>query len=215
VLEVGTSQLSLFVFSKNYLTMAAALAYNNYLTNTLLIASNDYQLSLIAQDLHTFGDYIALTEDNISDICTNVRKPGGTVNNPNHDPVNPVKGVPAAIPNHGIPIGHLIKKRLKMLQYYFFHLNRIQRPFNVPGAALLTLSACYKLQEQHKLEEDTKTELPGKVTNIDKIRQFLEYIDNYMSLVRGANGLPLLYVVRESAALPEVDPGYGIPTFDA
>jgi hypothetical protein len=32
--------------------------------------------------------------------------------------------------------------------------------------------------------------------------------------VRGVSGIPLSYIVRESAALPGVDAGYGIPTSD-
>jgi hypothetical protein len=47
------------------------------------------------------------------------------------------------------------------------------------------------------------------------IRQVLENIDDYLLRVRGANGIPLLYVVREVSALPAVDAGYGVPTFDA
>jgi hypothetical protein len=203
------------VFHQNLLlTMAAVIAYDNYLTNTLLVANHDLRRALIAQGLQDFDDYVTLTEDDISDICTNIRKPGGTIANPDHDPANPVAGVHATIPNPGNPVGHLAEKRLKMLRYYCYHMQRIQRPFAIAAATLPVLTECYELQEQHKLEEDEKVELPGKLTNIEKIRQVLENIDNYLSRVRGASGLPLLYVVRESRALPAVDQGYGVPTFD-
>jgi hypothetical protein len=56
--------------------------------------------------------------------------------------------------------------------------------------------------------------MPSKLSNIDKIRQVLENIDNHLLRVRGISGIPLLYVVRESSPLPAVDQGFGIPTFD-
>jgi hypothetical protein len=34
------------------------------------------------------------------------------------------------------------------------------------------------LQEQHKQEEDTKVELPGKLTNIEQIRKVLENVND-------------------------------------
>jgi hypothetical protein len=162
--------------------MAALVAYDNYLTNTLLIASNDLRAAIMPQGIKDFDLYIALTEGNIGDICTNLRKSGRTIDNPNHDPANPVAGIPATVPNPGIPIGHITEKRLKMLRYYCFHMDRIQRPFVDADATLLTISECYKLQEQHELEESTKVELPNKLNNVEKIRQVLD--DDYISRPR-------------------------------
>jgi hypothetical protein len=101
-----------------------------------------------------------------------------------------------------------------MLRYYCFHLTRIQRHFVVADATLLTLYRCYELQEQQSKDEDEKTNLPKKLTNVDKIRQVVENIDDNLLRYRWASGIPLLYVVRESAALPPVDLRYGLPTFD-
>jgi hypothetical protein len=155
-----------------------------------------------------------LTDDDIADICTNIRKPGGTVVNPDHDSSNPVAGDHATIPNPGNPVDHLVEKRLKMLRYYCYHMQRIQRPFVIAAATLAVLTGCYELLEQHNLEDDEKVEFPGKHTIIEKIRQVLENNENYFSRMRGASGLPLLYVVRESRGFPAVDQGYCMPTFD-
>jgi hypothetical protein len=81
--------------------MAASIAHNYYMQNTLLVANNDVCTTLRTQGLTDFGDYAVLNEEDIADICTNVRKPGGTINNPNHDPAKPVAGVPETIPNPG------------------------------------------------------------------------------------------------------------------
>jgi hypothetical protein len=94
--------------------MTAVIAYDNYLTNMLLIASIDLRAALTAQGLQDLGSYVTLVEDDIGDICANIRKPGGTIVNPNHDPANPVAGVPATIPNPGIPVGRITEKRLKL-----------------------------------------------------------------------------------------------------
>lgn len=193
----------------------AAAVFAAYLTNVLLIADNNVRIGLVAQGLQSFDDFESLTDEDVSDICTNLRKPGGLVTNPNFNPANPAPGIPPVIPNPGVQVSHLTEKRLKMLAYYCFHLTRIQRPFAVANATLPVLTDCYKLQDQHKAEDEKKIDLPGKLTNIDKIRQVLENIDDYLSRARGESNIPLLYIVRDSSALPPVDDGYGNPTFDA
>jgi hypothetical protein len=54
--------------------------------------------------------------------------------------------------------------------------------------------------------------LPTKLSRVDKVREVLEDIDNYLLRKLGASGLPLAYIVRESVALPADDPGYGLPS---
>jgi hypothetical protein len=92
--------------------------------------------------------------------------------NPNHDVVNPVAGVPATIPNPGIPIGHLTDKKLMMLRFYYFNLDQIQRPFVVASSTLPILSECFKLQEQHEKEDDGKVDLPNKYLMLTKFVNF-------------------------------------------
>ena len=59
--------------------MAAALAaINNYFQNVLHIANVDVRNALNDQELHSFDDFGALTEQDIIDICNKARKPGGT-----------------------------------------------------------------------------------------------------------------------------------------
>jgi hypothetical protein len=103
--------------------MAAAQAQlNNYLDTPIGITTQATRAALNQQGIQSFDDFLTLTEKDISEICTNLRKPGGTVPNPDHDPQNPVVGVPATLPSPGISLGHLYEKRLKMLRYYALHL---------------------------------------------------------------------------------------------
>jgi hypothetical protein len=49
-----------------------------------------------------------LTEEDITDICANIRKSEESVANPAYDPANNVAGIPQNIPHPGIPAGHLL-----------------------------------------------------------------------------------------------------------
>jgi hypothetical protein len=90
------------------------------------------------------------------------------------------------------------------------HLQRIQRPMGVAQATLARLTICYRLKDAE--DEAEEVELPGKLTRVDKVRDVLEDIDNYLVRKLGSSGLSLAYVVRDSVALPADDEGYGMPT---
>lgn len=152
--------------------MAANLAeFNNYLTDPIGISDVSIRTALNEQGLDGFDELVHLTEKDIVSICANARKPGGTIDNPNYDPQNPVPGVPARIVNPGVLIGTATEKRLKMLWYYVGYLNRVQRAFAARQATLNRLTTVYKLKEQH--EEATSTEkeitMPEKLTSVDKV----------------------------------------------
>jgi hypothetical protein len=105
--------------------MAAALAaLNNYLNDPLGIADPQTRVALNNQGLQSFDDFLTLTEKDITEIGSNIRKPGGTIPNPVHNPAAPVTGILPCIPNPGIQFGHVYKKLLKMLRYYLLHLQR-------------------------------------------------------------------------------------------
>jgi hypothetical protein len=74
--------------------------------------------ALNAQGLMSFNAFASLKDDDIKQICANIRKPGGTIANPNAA----ISGQPPTIPNPGIAIGHVTKRWLKMLAYYVNHL---------------------------------------------------------------------------------------------
>ena len=132
-------------------TMAAALAMlNHYFQNTLLIANAPIQAALNAQGLQNIDDFLTLMDDDIGDICTNARKPGGTIPNPAHNLANPVAGIPVMIPHLGILIGHMYQKWLKMLCYYVHHLVKIQCTFNAGQATLACLTQLYHFSEQEE-----------------------------------------------------------------
>jgi uncharacterized membrane protein YgcG len=79
-----------------------------------------------------------------------------------------------------------------------------------------TLQEVYLLKEVD--DEDQKPTLPEKLTKTDNVREVIENIESILLSTKGINCVPLLYVVRDSVALPtgigdEVDEGFGLPTY--
>jgi hypothetical protein len=186
--------------------------FNDYLTTTLGITDADLVAALNGQGLTLPRDFVNLTEEDVTKICNNIRKPGGTIPNPALAAPNPPANAPQTIPNPGISVGFVYEKRLQMLRYYVAHLVRTQRSFDADQATLNLLATIYALKEEEEGNDKLKLELPEKLKTVDKIRQSLENIDNYLTRKFGASGLPLMYIVRESVGLPLIDLGLLVPT---
>lgn len=179
---------------------------NGYLERTLLMGQNLVQ-ALNDQGLNDFNDLIGLTEDDIDAICTNVKKPGGTIPNPNAGVANQ----PAVIPNPGVQFGQIYEKRLRELRYYIFHLSRVQRlPIVAQDSTLARLTKIYQLKDLDEPSDDPT--LPEPLLKIESARKCIEDLDDYLINKRGGSGLPLAYVVRLEVQLPAVDLGFGLPT---
>jgi hypothetical protein len=188
--------------------------FDDYMVNVLGIAQDDVREALRAQGLGTIADFSSLSESDIEDVCKIVRRPGGTIPNPNAGRGG--RGVPDVLPNPGVQIGHLHEKKLKMLRYFVFHLQRVQRNFDPITASMDVLHEVYLLKDVD--EETAKVELPDKLTKTDKVREVIENIESVLLVMKGINGVPLLYVVRDLVALPtgigdDVDAGFGLPTY--
>ena len=84
------------------------------------------------QGLQGTDDFEGLTDDDITTICDNCRKPGGTITNPNAV----IVGQPANITNPGVQLSFVTEKRMRMLNLYINHLLWIQHPFQ-PNQAML------------------------------------------------------------------------------
>jgi hypothetical protein len=191
--------------------------FDGYMAHVLGIGLLSVRNALRMQGLGTVHDFTSLSEVDIEDICKIIRRPGSTVPNPafgrggrNAPPV------PEHLPNPGLQIGHLHEKRLKMLRYYIFHLQRIQREFDPNVATMVILQEIYLLKEVD--DEDLKPSLPETLVKTDKVREVIENIESVLLTMKVINGVPLLYVVRDLVALPtgvgdDVDPGFGLPSY--
>jgi hypothetical protein len=190
--------------------MAAALAQLNlYLQNVLLINQPDTRAALNQQGLEAFGDFDGLTDKDIKNICANVRKPGGTIPNPNAGAANQ----PATITNPGVHLGYVFERRLEMLRYYVYHCVRVQRQFVPQQMTLARLLQVYHLKETEEVVKEETIKLPTPITKVEDIRTNIEDLDNYLLRKLGETGLPLAYIVREDVGLPAVDMGFGMPDY--
>ena len=81
--------------------MASILnALNKYLEYLLLISTLAARQAINVQGVEASNDFMTLTEENMSDICSYVRKPGGVLPNPMHNPQNGMAGIPPTIPSN-------------------------------------------------------------------------------------------------------------------
>ena len=172
--------------------MTTQAAFNGYLNNRLNITSLMMRTAINDQGLTRIDDFIGLTNQDIKNLCDNIRKQGGTIPNPNAT----VAGQPPTITNPGQPISFVSIKRLRMLNYYLHHLRRIQRDSNEGEALPARLTMIWNLKEDEKPLEDDDLDLPPKMTDIKTVRSTLEDLDNYLSRRLGTSGLPLAYVMR-------------------
>jgi hypothetical protein len=191
--------------------------FDGYLQQVLGIAQADVRNALRLQGLSTVDDFIALSEDDIEDVCKIVRRPGGMIPNPAFGQGAGRGAQPPLLPNPGLPIGHLHEKRLKMLRFFIYHLQRIQREFDPAIATMELLQEIYLLKEVDDEDDQKKPALPEKLTKTDKVREVIENIESLLLSMKGINGVPLLYVVRDQVALPtgignDIDEGFGQPT---
>jgi hypothetical protein len=191
-------------------------AVSGYFNNTLGIASVDTRNALLDQGLDDFDHFLGFSEEDIEQICANVRKPGGTIANPDAGE----DGQPARIPNPGHPIGYLHEKRLKQLCYERNQLVRVQRNFVANSTTIVRLNETWRLREEEKQRDDIAftPDHPEKCAKVEDVKKALENFEDWVLSSYGTTGIPLAYVIRTHVELPEsdtlpneADPGYGQP----
>jgi hypothetical protein len=176
--------------------------------------------AFIAQGLSSLEDFVGLTDEDITSMCSNARKPGGIIQNPEW-----VAGgnMPQMIPNPGAQVGHFHEIRLRQLRFYRNYLSIVQRPMMtaqaIAQATLARLIAAWALYlkiEQGAKDDDSSIELPEKLKNQDDARKILEDLDDYLKKRRNIQGVPMSYLIRDDENAPDIasDPGYATPSFD-
>jgi hypothetical protein len=151
-----------------------------------------------------------LTDQTCADLVSLIRKPGGTIPNPDL----PAAGAPLFVHNPGIKVGHRALTNLKTAAFVARHLIRTSRPLDSPATILTTgfLASLIGLKEA----EDAYSH-PAAITaleKIDRIRGHLEDIDAQLLRTLGMAKAPLAYVVREEVVVTahNLDPSNGYMT---
>lgn len=136
-----------------------------------------------------------LTEDEVSDLCKIIRKPGGQITTG--------EGAAAVTnPDPGEKVLLVTEGNLKLACYYLRHrFDRIQRP---PTRINVTMTNVRKLRELFKFDKSYKYPTKDEYPKIDDPSwpDTFDALDHFLRVTRGEAGIPLLYVVREDSTVP-------------
>ena len=145
------------------------------------------------QGLGVLADLLEFDKDAIEVLCSSVRKPGGTI--PNPDMANP--GAPAVIPNPGYAIPAICEKRLIAAAYTAKIYDMIGRQITPDTMSRMRL----KKYETHRILMDDHED-PEKLQVVSKSFGIVRAMDVVPSHLRdrlGVRKIPLSYVIRKTS----------------
>ena len=181
--------------------MADAASFRTYLRDVIGIPDPRQRREAVQeQGLSVISDFLEFDKDAIEVLCSSVRKPGGTI--PNPDVAN--LGAPAEIPNPGYGIPAICEKRLIAAAYTAKVYDMIGREINPDTMSRLRI----KKYDTHRLLMEDHED-PEKLQVVSKSFGIIRAMDIVPSHLRdrlGVRKIPLSYVIRERA-----DPGNAPP----
>jgi hypothetical protein len=151
-----------------------------------------------------------LTDQTCANLVPLIRKPGGTIPNPDL----PAAGAPLHVQNPGIKVGHWVLTNLKTAAFVARHLIRTSRPLDSP----VTVSTPAFLASLIGLKEAKDAySHPTAITvldKIDRIKAHIKDIDAQLLRTLGMAKGPLAYVLRENVDViaHQLDPSDGYIT---
>ena len=139
------------------------------------------------QGLDTLDELKVLTNDEIESLCKVVRRPGGTVPNPNAgDP-----GQPATLSNPGEQVPLRAELNLKLACYYLRFKDQTSR---VVGSPEINLVNVRELRNHRDWEKSHKDVDAPELSLRDWSRN-IESIEEWLRGCLGVSKIPLAYVV--------------------
>ena len=175
--------------------MADAASFRTYLRDVIGVTDPRQRREAVQeQGLDTISDFLEFDKDGIETLCSSVRKPGGTIPNPNAN----VVGAPATIPNPGYSISAISEKRLIAAAYTANLYDMIGRAITAETMSRSRLKAFDKHRVLIKEHED-----PEKMPMVSKTFGIVKAMDLVPSHLRdrlGVRKVPLTYVIRDTVA---------------
>ena len=157
--------------------MAYRQAFANYLQSVGFPV--ELRLALFGQGVDNITSFLGMSDEDIEDLCANMRKPGGLIPNPGHadDP-----DLPEYIADPGVAVGRIYQERRKQIAYYYSYLVIVGRNFVANQATIEELVRLWKykknLQSIMKNKKDDDDGYPEKFTNAKSPREFIESMEN-------------------------------------
>jgi hypothetical protein len=160
------------------------------------------------QGMDTLDEFKILKDTEVEDLCKVVRRPGGTIPNP-----NPAVGQPQEIPNPGINVTLRASNNLKLMCYFLRFKERTSRPVT---AADITLDNIRALRD-HKTWEESHEDVTAPELSFKDWPRTIEALEEYLRGCLGTTKLPLAYIVREDIDVPNSanDPSANYATLGA
>ena len=184
--------------------MATEAATRTFLKDVIGLGNNDDGTrkanAIIAEGLDDLADLYELSEDEgIKRLCSNVRKPSGSIPDPNWvepDP-NPDGATAPMVPRIGHAIPAICEQRLALAAYGAKLYQSIGRPV---VSATLSRSRLREFKN-HKSMVDNHNE-PENLPDISKSYTIMKFLDQFPTHLRemlGVSKVALSYVIRDEA----------------
>ena len=151
------------------------------------------------QGINTLDELENLDDAGVKSLCQALRKPGGTVPNPNAG----AAGAPATVPNPGYNVSIKAEENLKLAAYYLRHQKRVSRDVTI---ALITPLLVRKFKDLKKAEEEHKDPSEKPTISDKNWSKTLEEIEEYLRNHLGHTKVPLSYIVRRDVEVAVDDP---------
>jgi len=159
--------------------------------------------AIIEEGLESISDLVDDSHENgIKTLCQNVRKPAGTIPQPNWvEPIpNPQNLTPPMVPRPGQSIPTICERRLVIASYgakLYRSIGRDITTASLNRERLRELQRHQEMVENHK-EPDALPELSKSFT----VQKFLDQLPTYLREMLGVNKVSLAYVIRETLVVP-------------
>ena len=147
------------------------------------------------QGMNEWNEFRILTDDEVTNLCRVVRKPGGTMTNP----LAAQAGQAATVPNLGISVSLRAENNLKLMCYFLRYKERTSRVINY--ATAVTLPNVRALREHRQWEDDHKDAEAPEINTKDWSKT-IEAIREWLRDTLGTTKIPLAYVIRDEINPP-------------
>ena len=181
--------------------MAAQAAIRTYLKDVIGLGNDQLGTeranAIIAEGLDSFDALVDFNKDDIKSLCSTVRKPGGTIEDPNDNT--------RQISNPGTSIPAISEGRLQLCAYVTGIYKRIGRTVDATTLSRNRLTE-FKYHKEVVDNHDDPDSMPP-ISKTFGIMKMLEHFPTYLESKLGASGISLAYVIREDAVAPVPLPG--------
>lgn len=174
-------------------TMAANIC-RTYLKREIGLSTDEQANAVMAEGISDLGSFALFSKDDIKTLCSSVRKPGGTIPDPNATVA--VGATRPTISNPGFRIPAICESRLIDAAYTATLYDMIGRPIT---EATLAAALIREFRIHRQLVKDHKE--PDSIKSISKsftIMKALDQLPGYLREVIGVQGVALSYVIREN-----------------